>query len=110
MELRVDDGGDRSGMTPSAGTRLGHCEVLAPIGRGGMGEVFRARDTRIGWEVALKVLSGSACADEERFRRFELEARAAGGGIAGCRHGDGRWLRPGRPYHKAPMRHSVRRS
>ncbi|MHB1045219.1 MAG: protein kinase domain-containing protein [Thermoanaerobaculia bacterium] len=65
-------------MTPAAGSRLGPYEVVAPIGRGGMGEVFRARDTRIGREVALKVLSGSACADEERFRRFELEARAAG--------------------------------
>ena len=51
-------------MTPVAGSRLGPYEVVAPIGRGGMGEVFRARDTRIGREVALKVLSGSACADE----------------------------------------------
>ena len=65
-------------MRLSAGARLGPYEIVAPVGSGGMGEVFRARDVRIGREVALKVLSGAAHEDPETFRRFELEARAAG--------------------------------
>lgn len=60
------------------GSRLGPYEVIAPIGHGAMGEVFRARDTRLGREVALKVLPLSAHGDAERFQRFEREARAAG--------------------------------
>jgi serine/threonine protein kinase len=62
----------------SAGSRLGPYEILAPIGAGGMGEVWRARDTRIGREVALKVLPPAFADDRDRLRRFELEARAAG--------------------------------
>ena len=64
-------------MTLSPGTRLGAYEVLAPIGAGGMGEVFRARDTRLGREVALKVLPEALAQDRERLARFEQEARAA---------------------------------
>jgi eukaryotic-like serine/threonine-protein kinase len=64
-------------MTLSAGTRLGAYEILAPIGAGGMGEVFRARDTRLGREVALKVLPEALAQDRERLARFEQEARAA---------------------------------
>src|SRR5262245_61343873 len=65
-------------MTLSTGSRLGPYEILAPIGAGGMGEVYRARDPRLGREVAIKVLPASFSADAERLRRFEQEARAAG--------------------------------
>ena len=65
-------------MPLSAGTRLGPYEILAPLGAGGMGEVYRARDTRLGREVAVKVLPASFAADGDRLRRFEQEARAAG--------------------------------
>ncbi|HEY3173895.1 MAG TPA: protein kinase [Thermoanaerobaculia bacterium] len=64
-------------MTLSAGTRLGPYEILAPLGAGGMGEVYRARDTRLKREVAVKVLPASFSQDPERLRRFEQEARAA---------------------------------
>jgi len=59
----------------NAGARLGPYEVVAPIGSGGMGEVYRARDTRLGRTVAIKVLAQHLCADEERRARFEREAR-----------------------------------
>jgi len=65
-------------MTISAGSRLGPYEILAPIGAGGMGEVYRAKDPRLGREVAIKVLPASFSADPDRLRRFEQEARAAG--------------------------------
>jgi len=64
-------------MTLSAGTRLGPFEVLAPLGAGGMGEVYRARDGRLGREVAVKVLSAEFSADADRRKRFEQEARSA---------------------------------
>ncbi len=60
-----------------AGQRVGPYEVRAPIGAGGMGEVYRARDTRLGRDVAIKVLPGELAGDRERLRRFEQEARAA---------------------------------
>ncbi len=66
-------------MTLSAGSRLGPYEVLAPIGAGGMGEVYRARDERLKRDVAIKVLPPSFSSDADRLRRFELEAQAAGG-------------------------------
>ena len=62
----------------STGTKLGPYEILAPLGAGGMGEMYRARDTRLGREVAVKVLPTAFAADTERMRRFEQEARAAG--------------------------------
>ena len=65
-------------MPLSPGSRLGPYEVLSPLGAGGMGEVYRARDPRLGREVAIKVLPEEATADPERLRRFELEARAVG--------------------------------
>ncbi|HKD16946.1 MAG TPA: protein kinase [Thermoanaerobaculia bacterium] len=64
-------------MTLSAGTKLGPYEILAPIGAGGMGEVFRARDPRLGREVAIKVLPASFSQDADRLKRFEQEARSA---------------------------------
>ena len=63
-------------MTLASGTRLGPYEVVALIGAGGMGEVYRARDARLGRDVALKILSESFARDPERLRRFEQEARA----------------------------------
>jgi Tol biopolymer transport system component len=65
-------------MTLAAGTRLGPYEILAPIGAGGMGEVYRAKDPRLGREVAIKVLPASFSQDADRLRRFEHEAKAAG--------------------------------
>ena len=65
-------------MPLSAGTRLGPYEVLAALGAGGMGEVYRARDPRLGRDVAIKVLPASFSQDADRLRRFEHEARAAG--------------------------------
>ena len=65
-------------MTLSAGTRLGPYEIAALIGAGGMGEVYRAHDPRIGRDVAIKVLPAEFAADRERLLRFQQEARAAG--------------------------------
>ena len=62
----------------TAGTTLGPYQVLAPLGAGGMGEVYRARDTRLGRDVAIKVILAESARDPERIRRFEQEARAAG--------------------------------
>src|SRR5438552_819595 len=62
-------------MTISAGTRFGPYEILAPLGAGGMGEVYRARDTRLGREVALKLLPEAFARDADRLARFEREAR-----------------------------------
>ncbi|HTL43823.1 MAG TPA: WD40 repeat domain-containing serine/threonine protein kinase [Vicinamibacterales bacterium] len=64
-------------MTPGTGSHLGPYEVVEPIGAGGMGEVFRARDTRLGRDVALKMLPAAFAADQDRLRRFEQEARSA---------------------------------
>ena len=65
-------------MRLAAGTRVGPYEIIAALGAGAMGEVYRARDERLGRDVAIKVLSEWAAADSEMLRRFELEARAAG--------------------------------
>src|SRR5689334_17107525 len=58
------------------GTRLGGYEILAPLGAGGMGEVYRARDTRLNRIVALKVLPAGVSADADRRERFDREAQA----------------------------------
>src|ERR1019366_5410892 len=60
-------------LTP--GERLGPYEIQTPLGAGGMGEVYRARDTRLDREVAIKVLPESFARDADRLRRFEQEAR-----------------------------------
>jgi Tol biopolymer transport system component/tRNA A-37 threonylcarbamoyl transferase component Bud32 len=65
-------------MTLESRSRLGPYEIVASVGSGGMGEVYRARDPRIGRDVAIKVLPVGYSADEERLRRFEQEARAIG--------------------------------
>jgi TolB-like protein/Tfp pilus assembly protein PilF len=65
-------------MTLAAGSKLGPYEILGQIGAGGMGEVYRAKDPRLGRDVAIKVLPASFSQDADRLRRFEQEARAAG--------------------------------
>ena len=62
-------------MSLAAGTRIGSFQVIEPIGAGGMGEVYRARDTRLGRDVALKILPTAFALDPERLARFEREAR-----------------------------------
>src|SRR5437867_13389731 len=69
-------------MALAPGTRLGTYEIAVPLGAGGMGEVYRARDLRLGREVALKVLPADVAAHPDRLARFEREARA----VAGLNH------------------------
>ena len=64
-------------MPVAIGTRLGPYEIMSPLGAGGMGEVYRARDTRLQRDVAIKVLPAALSSDPERLARFEQEARAA---------------------------------
>ena len=78
------------------GTRLGAYELTAPLGAGGMGEVYRARDTKLGREVAIKILPSAFTHDTERRARFEREARVLAtlnhphiGAIYGLEHADG---------------------
>jgi hypothetical protein len=65
-------------MSIDTGSRLDRYEIVAPIGHGAMGEVYRARDSRLGRDVAIKVLPAAYSSDPERLRRFDQEARAAG--------------------------------
>src|SRR6187397_2547380 len=62
-------------MSLTVGTRIGPYEIVSALGAGGMGEVFRARDTKLNRDVAIKVLPDSVAADPERLARFEREAR-----------------------------------
>src|SRR5262245_25177113 len=63
-------------MAISAGSRLGPYEILSPLGAGGMGEVYRAKDPRLGREAAMKVLPASFAQDSDALARFEREAKA----------------------------------
>ncbi len=63
-------------MTLASGTKLGPYEIVGSLGAGGMGEVYRARDTRLGRDVALKILPESFARETDRLHRFEQEARA----------------------------------
>src|SRR5438477_7125532 len=69
---------ERPIMALEPDARLGPYEVLGPLGAGGMGEVYRARDPRIGREVALKVLPAAVSQNRDHLARFEQEARATG--------------------------------
>src|SRR6266581_550578 len=62
-------------MALKSGAHLGPYEILAPLGAGGMGEVYRARDSRLGREVAIKVLPAAMANDAERMARFQREAQ-----------------------------------
>jgi serine/threonine protein kinase len=62
-------------MPLTRGTRLGHYEVVAPFGAGGMGEVYRASDSQLGRDVAVKVLPAALLRDPERIARFQREAQ-----------------------------------
>src|SRR5215467_11544675 len=63
-------------MPVTSGTKLGPYEIQSPLGAGGMGEVYRARDVRLGRDVAVKVLPEHLCSDPNLKSRFEREARA----------------------------------
>src|SRR5262252_5655732 len=83
-------------MPLSSGTRLGPYEVLSAIGAGGMGEVYRARDTKLNRDVALKILPAEFAADPDRLARFKREAQVLAsvnhpniGAIFGFEDGDG---------------------
>lgn len=103
-------------MTVSAGTRLGPYEILSAIGAGGMGEVQRARDTRLGRDVAIKILPDLFASDPERLARFEREAQL----LASLNHpniaaiygleesGNGRALDPHRRISPADRRRPLR--
>ena len=86
-------------MALTSGTKLGPYEIVSMIGAGGMGEVYRARDQRLGRNVAVKVLPVSFAADPDRLRRFEQEARA----IAALSHPNILGASPWRTLATAPI-------
>jgi serine/threonine protein kinase len=83
-------------MAVAPGTRLGPYDIVAPIGSGGMGEVYRARDSRLGREVAVKVLPHGLLEAPDALVRFEREARA----VAAHRASSDAALRPLCPRHR----------
>ena len=64
-------------MPLTAGTKLGPYEIISPLGAGGMGEVFRGKDSRLNREVAIKILPAELSSNPDRLRRFEQEAHSA---------------------------------
>src|SRR6266571_1250567 len=64
-------------MTIAAGTKLGRYEIRSQLGKGGMGEVYPAHDSKLGRDIAIKILPADVAVDQERMRRFVQEARAA---------------------------------
>ena len=106
-------------MSLTPGTRLGACEVKDSLGAGGMGEVYRARDTRLNRDVAIKVLPDLFATDPERLARFEREAQVLASlnhphiaqiygleeseGRPRARHGARRRRDAGRPHRAGPM-------
>jgi eukaryotic-like serine/threonine-protein kinase len=74
----IQDAGIISPMALASGTKIGPYEIVSLLGAGGMGEVYRARDSRLRREVAIKVLPPSFAKDTDRLRRFEQEARMVG--------------------------------
>ena len=89
-------------LTP--GTLVGPYEILGQIGVGGMGEVYRARDTGLHRDVAIKVLPDEFAQDAERLARFEREART----LASLNHRHCNYLRPRTDRHGARIGHGVR--
>ena len=81
-------------MTLPRGTKLGPYEIVSPLGAGGMGEVYRARDLSLNRDVAIKVLPKELASDPDRLRRLEQEARA-GSGAQSPQHPRGLWFQ----YH-----------
>jgi eukaryotic-like serine/threonine-protein kinase len=77
-------------MPLALGTKLGHYEIKAPLGVGGMGEVYRARDTRLERTVAIKILPADISADPVAKQRLEREAKTISGGafVSSERNGD----------------------
>ena len=73
---RSDQARISTNMKLTNGTKLGVYEIVAPLGAGGMGEVYRALDTRLDREVAIKVLPAEFAQDADRLQRFALEAKA----------------------------------
>jgi serine/threonine protein kinase len=84
------------------GTRLGVYEITAPIGEGGMGQVYRATDTTLGRQVAIKILPDAFAADPDRLARFEREARVS----ESSSHRRDLWVREVRRHARA--RHGAR--
>ena len=80
-------------MRLNSGSRIGPYEIVAPLGAGGMGEVYRARDARLGREVAIKVLPASFAVDADHLRRFEqvsaVTQNPASAVPSACRHATG---------------------
>jgi serine/threonine protein kinase len=80
-------------MTLATGSSLAHYAILGPIGSGAMGEVYRARDARLGREVAIKVLPASFAVDADHLRRFEqvsaVTQNPASAVPSACRHATG---------------------
>ena len=84
-------------MSLTAGARLGPYEIVAPLGAGGMGEVYRARDARLGRDVAIKILPASFSDDADRLRRFERNARVVGGIVDGVQPATATTIAPTTP-------------